>query len=124
MKRPQKIYEDLFKAQGCFYEQDEHAITIEGTLKPGNYTLPGNVSSQFISGLLFILPLLGDDSRIHIENTFESKSYVLLTLQMLEEFGVKSALRMRIHYILKVISVIILMIPLWKVIFHNLLSLR
>lgn len=89
LKRPQKIYEDLFKAQGCFYEQDEHSITIEGALKPGNYTLPGNVSSQFISGLLFILPLLEDDSRIHIENTFESKSYVLLTMQMLEEFGVQ-----------------------------------
>ena len=37
LKRPQKIYEDLFKAQGCFYEQDEHSITIEGALKPGNY---------------------------------------------------------------------------------------
>lgn len=89
LKRPQKIYEEIFKAQGCFYEQSASEITIQGALKAGDYTLPGNVSSQFISGLLFILPLLNGDSRIHIENQFESKSYVLLTLQMLEEFNVK-----------------------------------
>lgn len=89
LKRPQKIYEDLFKAQGCFYEQSETSITVEGALQSGDYTLPGNVSSQFISGLLFILPLLDGDSRIHIENQFESKSYVLLTIQMLKEFGVE-----------------------------------
>lgn len=89
LKRPQKIYEDLFKAQGCFYEQDEVSITVEGALKSGDYTLPGNVSSQFISGLLFILPLLDGDSHIYIENHFESKSYVLLTIQMLKEFGVE-----------------------------------
>ncbi len=88
LKRPQKVYEDLFKAQNCFYEQSEEAITLQGALQAGDYTLPGNVSSQFISGLLFLLPLLSEDSRIHIEAPFESKSYVLLTMQMQEEFGV------------------------------------
>lgn len=86
--------------------------------------MPGNVSSQFISGLLFILPLLEDDSRIHIENTFESKSYVLLTMQMLEEFGVQVSFDDENTLYIKATSIIMPMIPRWKVTFHNLLSLR
>lgn len=89
LKRPQKIYETIFKEQNCVYEQDEQAIKIHGALKPGRFTLPGNVSSQFISGLLFLLPLLHEDSVIVIEDTFESRSYVDLTVQMLEEFHIE-----------------------------------
>lgn len=89
LKRPQKIYETLFKEQNCLYEQEADAINVHGALKPGKFTLPGNVSSQFISGLLFLLPLLNEDSTIVIENTFESRSYVDLTVQMLEEFQVE-----------------------------------
>ena len=57
-------------------------------MKPGELTLKGNVSSQFITGLLFALPLLETDSKIHIEPPFESRSYVELTIQMLKRFQI------------------------------------
>ncbi len=88
LKRPQKIYEDLFKEKGLSYTQNEHEIAIEGSLLPGSYSLPGDVSSQFISGLLFALPLLQGDSTIQIQAPYESQSYVDLTLEMLERFGI------------------------------------
>jgi 3-phosphoshikimate 1-carboxyvinyltransferase len=59
-------------------------------LKPGRYTLDGGVSSQFISGLLFALPLLGGDSELYLTGRVESAPYIALTLDMLEQFGVKA----------------------------------
>ena len=53
MQRPQEIYAQLFERQGLRFEQNEQGITIFGRLCPGTFTLPGNVSSQLISGLLF-----------------------------------------------------------------------
>ena len=88
LKRPQKIYETIFNQQGCFYSQSDESIQIKGALKPGAFTLPGNVSSQFISGLLFLLPMLDADSTIVIKDDFESRSYVDLTIQMLKEFHI------------------------------------
>ena len=84
MQRPQKVYEDLFHSQSLFFEQNASGITIRERLRPGDITLKGDVSSQFISGLLFTLPMLKEDSTIHILPPFESRSYVDLTLQMLE----------------------------------------
>ena len=51
-------------------------LTVNGVLKSGDYELPGNVSSQFISGLLFALPLLAGDSVLKITSALESQSYV------------------------------------------------
>lgn len=90
LKRPQAIYQDIFTEKGKYFYQDEEKIIIEGALEGGSYTLPGNVSSQFISGLLFTLPLLKHDSMITITGKFESRSYIDLTLQMLEEFGIEA----------------------------------
>lgn len=89
LKRPQHIYEKIFKKQGLYYYQDEDKIEIEGKLKAGKYEINGNISSQFISGLLFTLPLLDGDSIIKIVPPFESKSYIDLTIDMLKTFGVK-----------------------------------
>lgn len=89
LKRPQKIYEDIFTEAGLFFEQTEQKIEIQGALPAKEYTLSGNVSSQFISGLLFALPLLKADSTIHILSPFESRSYIDLTMQMLAKFGVE-----------------------------------
>lgn len=89
LHRPQYIYEDIFKAQNLHYFQDEEKIEIEGRLQANRYTIKGNISSQFISGLLFILPLLKEDSIIEIFPPFESKSYIDLTIDMLKTFGVK-----------------------------------
>ena len=88
LKRPQKVYEDLFKENNLYFNQTEEFIEIEGRLQAKEYTLKGNVSSQFISGLLFTLPLLEKDSKIHILPPFESKSYIDLTIQMLAKFNI------------------------------------
>ena len=89
LQRPQKIYEDIFKNQNLHYFQDENKIEIQGSLKSGEYTINGNISSQFISGLLFTLPLLNGNSTIKIIPPFESKSYIDLTIEVLKIFGVE-----------------------------------
>lgn len=88
LQRPQTIYQEIFTKQGLLYEQNPENITIQGKLKPGNFTVPGNISSQFISGLLFALPLLEADSVISILPPFESQSYLKLTLDLLEKYGI------------------------------------
>lgn len=93
MERPQKIYEQIFQEKQLFFKQDSFGIQIQGALPSGHYTVPGNVSSQFISGLLFILPLLNEDSYIHIQEPFESKSYIDLTLQAMRDFHVHAEFR-------------------------------
>lgn len=89
MERPQTVYESLFHNCGLHFEQKDGCIEIEGALQSGAYTIAGDVSSQFISGLLFILPLLEGNSTITITEPFESRSYVDLTIQMLAYFGVE-----------------------------------
>jgi len=64
-------------------------LIVSGELTSGSYTLPGNISSQYISGLLMALPLLSGDSEIHITGTRESVSYIGLTLAMLRTFGIR-----------------------------------
>lgn len=93
LQRPQKIYETIFKEQNLRYLHRDDAIEICGKLSSGTYEIDGNVSSQFISGLLFTLPLLDGDSTIKINPPFESKSYVNLTIEMLKEFGVIAKFR-------------------------------
>lgn len=82
------LYEEL-EAHGCrLSERGSVPFNIEGKLKPGVYYIPGDVSSQFISGLLFALPMLNGDSRICISGKIESKAYVEMTLNVLADFGV------------------------------------
>lgn len=88
LSRPMEIYQKIFEEQGLSFIQNDKEIKIQGKLKAQEYHLDGNVSSQFISGLLFILPLLEKDSTIHINPPYESRSYVDLTLDMLQKFGV------------------------------------
>ena len=88
MERPQEPYFALFREKGIFYEQKDEVLTVEGKLTAGVYTLPGNVSSQFITGLLYALPLLEGDSRIELTTDLESRGYVDMTLDALKRFGV------------------------------------
>lgn len=90
MERPQDPYFALFREKGIFYEQKDGVLTVRGKLTPGIYTLPGNVSSQFITGLLYALPLLEGDSQIVLTTDLESRGYVDMTLDALERFGVKA----------------------------------
>ena len=88
MQRPQAPYAEIFARQGRMFCQNETGILIKGGLRPGEYRLAGDVSSQCISGLLFALPLMMGNSRITIDPPFESRSYVDLTLAALADFGV------------------------------------
>lgn len=89
MERPQKPYFDLFEEKGITYEQKAGVLTVAGALKAGAYRLPGNVSSQFITGLLYALPLLEGDSEIVLTTPLESEGYVDMTLEVLEQFGIR-----------------------------------
>ncbi len=91
MERSQSVYETLFAQQGLRFERQNSRITVQGPLHGGKIVLDGNVSSQFITGLLFSLPLLPEDSRIEILPPFQSRSYVDLTLDTLRRFGVQTA---------------------------------
>ena len=86
--RSLKVYEDICKNQEIRFEEHGGGVTLCGKLKGGEYFLPGDVSSQFISGLLFVLPLLPSDSAIHITGPLESGSYLDLTVNALEQFGI------------------------------------
>lgn len=90
-QRPLGPYGALFHSRGLPFAQDEAGVSFQGPLAPGDYGLPGDVSSQFISGLLFALPLLPGDSRIRIQPPFESRGYVNMTLQALDAFGVRAS---------------------------------
>lgn len=93
LKRPQGIYETLFHERNLRFDQQENEIVVEGCLPAGRYELDGNVSSQFITGLLFALPLLKEDSTIVVRPPFESRSYILLTLEVLAQFGVTAVFK-------------------------------
>ena len=101
INRPFNVYKDIFKKQGLmFYKSGDNIIT-KGQLSPGKYIVPGDISSQFISGLLFILPLLNGDSTIEIVGDFESKQYVDMTVNILKRFGVNITKNKNIFYIKK-----------------------
>lgn len=81
-------YEKIFEEQGIKYKSAKSSITLEGRLTPGCFKLRGDISSQFISGLLFALPLLNGDSTIELTSELESKAYVDITIDVLSRFGI------------------------------------
>lgn len=85
----------LFLRQGLRFEQSAEGVTIFGRLRPGQFKLPGDVSSQFISGLLFAVPLMEADSAIEVQPPFESRSYVDMTVDAMQKFGVRVNSRAR-----------------------------
>lgn len=72
------------------FQQKENQIVVQGVLRGGDYALPGNVSSQFITGLLYALPLTTQDSTITLLPPIESRSYINLTLSALKTFGIEA----------------------------------
>lgn len=88
-ERPLGIYEDICKEQGILFEKKEAELFVEGQLKAGCYKMPGNISSQFITGLLYALPLLDGDSVLEVLRPVESKAYIDMTLEALATFGIR-----------------------------------
>lgn len=90
VSRPLGPYYDIFRQQGIEYslENNQLPLTVKGALRSGEFVLDGKVSSQFISGLLFSLPMLNGRSRLIISNDMESKGYVDLTIDILKQFGI------------------------------------
>ena len=88
LERPQTVYEELFPRKNCFIKRSENCITVGGTLTGGVYECRGDISSQFLTGLLFTLPLLNEDSEIKLTTSLQSSPYIDLTLEILNEFSV------------------------------------
>ena len=87
-ERNLSIYEEIARQNGVLFEKKENSLTVCGRLKCGEYKIAGNISSQFISGLLFVLPVLQGDSAIEITGKYESEPYVDLTIKSLNDFGI------------------------------------
>ena len=91
VKRPLDTFLEIFDKQGIKYERGEDylPLKVKGGLKSGEFTVRGDISSQFITGLLYALPLLDGDSIIHISTEMESKGYIDLTIDILKMFGIE-----------------------------------
>lgn len=91
MERPLQVYAQLCRERGLLFAQEGQALTVQGPLPAGSYRLRGDISSQFISGLLFALPLCEGDSTVTILPPIESRPYIDMTLAALKTFGVRAA---------------------------------
>jgi len=89
-KRPISEYLRVFDQMGINYSQFEEnlPLKISGKLIPGEFKIKGNISSQFVTGLLYALPLLNGDSKLLLETPLESKDYVDMTISIQLQFGV------------------------------------
>ena len=88
LNRPFEVYEKVFIESGNEFKKSNNKIVVNGSVKAKEYLIESNVSSQFFSGLMFALPLLKEDSTILYTGILESKSYIDLTIEMLEKFGI------------------------------------
>lgn len=89
MDRPQSVYESLFLEKEIYFQKKGSILEVRGPLQGGKFTVNGDVSSQFITGLLFALPMCEEDSIIHILPPFESASYITLTIDALNKAGIE-----------------------------------
>ena len=90
-QRPMGALTDVLAAHGMAFERhtsDELPVTCSGTLQGGRFTLPGNVSSQYLTGLLFALPLATVDSEIEVTGGLTSASYIDMTIDALRTAGI------------------------------------
>lgn len=81
------LWEELEAHGSVLTRPEENVIAVSGRLCPGGYTIAADVSSQFISGLLFALPLLEGDSTLTLTGKIESAGYIEMTLRALDAFG-------------------------------------
>ena len=88
-KRPLDVYMDMLPKFGVNLKKDDTVLKVSGRLNPGRFLIRGDVSSQFVSGMLIALPMLETDSEIILESPLQSSSYVDMTCQVMNDFGVK-----------------------------------
>lgn len=91
-QRPMETLTEVLAAHGVSFEHhssDELPVTCNGTLLGGKFTLPGNISSQYLTGLLFALPLASVDSIIEVTGGLTSASYIDMTIDALRIGGIK-----------------------------------
>lgn len=88
-ERPNAVLADALRSHGAGIDSDRLPMRAQGPILPGTYELPGNVSSQYVTGLLFALPLLDGDSEIALTSRLESAAYVDMTLGALARFGIR-----------------------------------
>ncbi|MDD2682213.1 MAG: 3-phosphoshikimate 1-carboxyvinyltransferase [Bacilli bacterium] len=99
LERPFSVYQDIFLKQKLNFIFGKDIIEFTGPLKAGLYEIPGFISSQFISGLLFALPLLHSDSVLKVIRPIESLSYVNLTLSVLKKAQIKVEKKQNLYLI-------------------------
>jgi 3-phosphoshikimate 1-carboxyvinyltransferase len=87
LDRPLGAYDAAFSGAEVFFSHSRQEVRVRGPLRGGVFSLPGGVSSQFVSGLLLALPLAGGDSAIRLSTPLESRQYVDMTLGVMEKFG-------------------------------------
>ena len=87
LERPLDVFEELCREREFTFEKAKNAVTLCGSLQSGCYTLRGDISSQFITGMLFALVYLGSEAVLRITPPFESRSYIDLTISALRLFG-------------------------------------
>lgn len=90
-ERPLDAYAELCRLRGLTFARDRRELSVRGPLTAGHFSLPGNVTSQYVSGLLFALPQLRGDSVIRLREPPESRPYIDMTLSALAAFGVRAA---------------------------------
>ena len=88
MERGTQVYDDIFSKNRISVQRKENSVSIKGTLSSGKYNIRGDVSSQFITGLMFALPLLDGDSVINVLPPVESRAYIDITVDVLKRFGI------------------------------------
>ena len=88
-ERPIDIYKRELGRNGVRFVTESMPYELTGRLKGGRFEVEGNVSSQFITGLLFALPLCEEDSEIVLTSHLESRPYVDITLDILKRFGIE-----------------------------------
>lgn len=102
-KRSLAAYLETFKSKNVeFIPQNKNTwlpLKVKGPLSPGDYVIKGDISSQFVSGLCFLLPLLNEDSKIILKGEISSKSYIQMTLDVLNDFDIKTTFKDNIIYI-------------------------
>lgn len=88
-RRPMEPLLSLLEDHGVRFSQAFLPFRLSGRLRCGNYRIPGNISSQYISGLLLALPLLEGDSHLTLTTQLESSAYVAMTLDCQKSFGLR-----------------------------------